>query len=88
VAAAFLSGLMAERGLARAWAGRLAALIAADLTVFVFGVTWLGAVTGMAKAVVLGFVPFVVGDALKVIVAWGVLEGVSLAARRREKPAG
>ncbi|HUJ74456.1 MAG TPA: biotin transporter BioY [bacterium] len=87
-AAAFLSGLLAERGLARSWAGRLATLVSADLAVFVLGVTWLGAFTGMARAVVLGFVPFVVGDALKVAVAWGVLEGVSLAARHREKPAG
>jgi len=85
VAAAFLAGVLAERGLARGWAGRLATLIAADLVVFLFGVTWLGAFTrDMAKAVMLGFVPFVIGDALKIAVAWGVLEGVSLAARRRE----
>ncbi len=81
VAAAFLAGLLSERGLARAWAGRLAALVVADLTVFVFGVAWLGAFTGFGKAVVLGFTPFVVGDALKVAVAWGVLEGASLFTR-------
>jgi len=85
VAAAFLAGVLAERGLARGWAGRLATLIAADLVVFLFGVTWLGAFTrDLFRSVMLGFVPFVIGDALKIAVAWGVLEGVSLAARRRE----
>jgi len=87
VAAAFLAGFMVERGLARRWAGRLLTLVAADVAVFVFGVIWLGAFTGLAKAVVLGFVPFVIGDALKIAVAWGVLEGADLTARRREKPA-
>ena len=81
VAAAFAAGFLVERGLARRWAGRLVTLVAADLAVFVFGVTWLGAFIGPAKAVTLGFLPFVVGDALKIAVAWGVLEGASLWAR-------
>jgi len=84
VAAAFVAGLLCERGLARGWAGRLAALVIADLTVFVFGVAWLGAVTGLDKAVVLGFVPFVVGDALKIAVAWCLLEGAAMFARGKE----
>lgn len=83
VAAAFAAGFLVERGLARRWAGRLVTLLAADLTVFVFGVIWLGAFTGLAKAVTLGFVPFIVGDALKIAVAWGILEGVSQALRAR-----
>ena len=87
VAAAFLAGLLSEHVLGRVSAGRLVTLVAADLAVFVFGVAWLGAFTGMTRAVVLGFVPFVIGDALKVAVAWGILEGVSLFARPREKPA-
>jgi len=87
VAAALVAGLLSERRPGRSWLGRLLTLAAADIVVFVFGVTWLGAFTGMARAVVLGFVPFVVGDALKIAVAWGILEGVSLVGRRREEPA-
>ena len=87
VAAALVAGLLSERRPGRSWLGRLLTLAAADIVVFVFGVTWLGAFTGMARAVVLGFVPFVVGDALKIAVAWGILEGVSLFGRRRETPA-
>jgi len=87
VAAALVAGLLSERRPGRSWPGRLLTLAAADIVVFVFGVTWLGAFTGMARAVVLGFVPFVVGDALKIAVAWGILEGVSLVGRRGEKPA-
>ena len=87
VAAALVAGLLSERRPGNSWMGRLLTLAAADIVVFVFGVTWLGAFTGMARAVVLGFVPFVVGDALKIAVAWGILEGVSLFGRRGEKPA-
>jgi len=87
VAAALVAGLLSERRPGSSWMGRLLTLAAADLAVFAFGVTWLGAFTGMARAVVLGFVPFVVGDALKIAVAWGILEGVSLFGRRRGKPA-
>jgi len=87
VAAALVAGLLSERRPGNSWMGRLLTLAAADLAVFAFGVTWLGAFTGMARAVVLGFVPFVVGDALKIAVAWGILEGVSLFGRRRGKPA-
>jgi biotin transport system substrate-specific component len=83
VAAAFAAGALVERGLARRWAGRLATLVAADLVVFVFGVTWLAAFTGLGKALALGFVPFVAGDALKIAVAWGILEGASLVLRAR-----
>lgn len=82
VAAAFAAGLLAERGLTTKPAGLLLTLIAADLVVFLFGVPWLGAFTGPGTAVVLGFVPFVVGDALKIAAAWGILMGAALVTTR------
>jgi biotin transport system substrate-specific component len=63
-------------------AGLLLTLIAADLAVFLFGVPWLGAFTGAGKAVALGFVPFVVGDALKIAAAWSILIGAALVTTR------
>jgi biotin transport system substrate-specific component len=73
VAAAFVVGLGVERGAARRWPGRLAVLVAGSMTLYVPGVIWLGAFTGIDTAVTLGFMPFVVGDALKVVAGWALL---------------
>jgi biotin transport system substrate-specific component len=82
VAAAFVAGLLSERGLAKSPAGLLLTLIAADLAVFIPGVIWLGAFTGAGKAVSLGFVPFVAGDALKIAAAWSILTAAALVTSR------
>ena len=88
VAAALVAGLFAERGLTTKPLGLLLTLIAADLVVFIPGVVWLGAFTGPAKAVTLGFVPFVAGDALKIAAAWSILVAAALVtARVREQGA-
>ena len=86
VAAALVDGLFAERGLTTKPAGLLLTLIAADLLVFVPGVAWLSFFTGAGKALALGFVPFIVGDALKVAAAWSVLMAAALfTSRLRER---
>ena len=82
VASAFVAGLLSERRVAMRPAGLLLSLVAADLVVFLFGVTWLGALTGLEKAVALGFVPFVIGDALKIAAAWSILTAVALVTSR------
>jgi biotin transport system substrate-specific component len=82
VAAALVAGLFAERGLTLKPAGLLLTLIAADLAIFIPGVAWLGFFTGAGKAVALGFVPFVVGDALKIAAAWSILMGAALVTSR------
>jgi biotin transport system substrate-specific component len=78
VAAAFIVGLFAERGAARSWLGTLVMLIVGNLVLYVPGVIWLGAYTGMDRAVSLGFLPFVVGDLLKTAAGWGLLSGLAL----------
>jgi biotin transport system substrate-specific component len=82
LAAAFVTGLLAERGVARRWFGALVVLVAGNIVIYIPGVIWLGAYTGMAKAVALGFVPFAVGDALKTAAGWGFLSAAALAASR------
>ena len=82
VASAFVAGLLSERRVAMRPAGLLLSLVAADLVVFLFGVTWLAAFTGLEKAVALGFVPFVIGDALKIAAAWSILTAVALVTSR------
>jgi biotin transport system substrate-specific component len=78
VIAAFVVGLLVERGAARSWLAAFAALAAGTVLVYVPGVLWLGAFTGADKAFALGVSPFLIGDALKIIVGCGVICGISL----------
>lgn len=78
--AAFLTGLLAERG----WMGRLplaaAALLIGTAAVYAAGLPWLGAFVGARSAVPLGLLPFIPGDLIKVGIASILLR---LAARWR-----
>jgi biotin transport system substrate-specific component len=82
VAAAFITGLLAERGATRRWIGSLAALVAGNLAVYAPGLLWLSAWTGPDRALALGFAPYLVGDALKCICGAAALAGISLVSRR------
>ena len=69
-AAAFLIGAISEKGRGKI-AIDLAAMIAGSLVIYLFGVAWLKAVTGMSlfKAVSVGMLPFLPGDAVKIAAA-------------------
>ena len=82
LAAAYLAGLLAERGALRSWPGTLLTLVLGNVILYIPGVIWLGAYTGMDKAVSFGLLPFLAGDALKIAAGWGLLSGVAAA---REK---
>ena len=73
VAAAFVAGRLVERGLTVKPAGLLLTLFTADLVVYIPGLAWLAVFIGANKAFALGFLPFVVGDALKIVAAWSLL---------------
>ncbi len=86
VASAFVAGLLSERKVTAKPAGLLITLVAADLVVFVLGLAWLSVFTGVGRAAALGFVPFIVGDALKIAAAWSILMAAGLVtARIRER---
>lgn len=78
VAAVWLTGFLVELRLAAKLPGALLVIIMGLLVPYIPGVAWLGVSVGLEKAVVLGFVPFVIGDALKVVVAVGVLAGANI----------
>ena len=78
VAAVWLTGFLVELKLASKLPGALLVTILGLLVPYVSGVAWLGVSVGFQKAVMLGFVPFVIGDALKVVVAVGVLAGANI----------
>jgi len=84
VAMAFLAGLAVERGLARGFPSTLVAVLAVSAMVYVPGVLWLTTVTplDLSGAVARGMTPFLLGDAVKALIAalavtgaWSALRG-------------
>lgn len=69
--AAYVTGLLLDRGLAASYAGRWAAVFLGTATVFAGGAWWLTAGFGMSAghALAVGVVPFLIGDVLKVSLA-------------------
>jgi biotin transport system substrate-specific component len=69
VAAAYLVGRLAEGGLDRRFRSALLVLLAGEAVIYLFGVTWLGFFIGFQKALAAGLLPFVIGDAVKLVAA-------------------
>lgn len=69
VLAAFVVGWLAERGLDRHVAGTLFAMALGNVAIYALGLLWLARFVGADRAVPLGLVPFLVGDALKIVLA-------------------
>lgn len=72
--AAFLTGALAERGWDRRFATAAAAMALGSAVVLLGGWAWLAVVTGSASAAFrLGVLPFLAGDAVKILLAAGLL---------------
>jgi biotin transport system substrate-specific component len=73
IAAAWVVGYLAERGKDRAIDSALPAFLAGSTIIYVFGVTWLlasvGSISTLDQALRIGFFPFVIGDAVKILAA-------------------
>ena len=69
-AAAYLIGVLSQRG-RRTVVADVLAMIAGTLVIYVFGVAWLQVITGMSisKAIAIGMLPFLIGDAIKIAAA-------------------
>ena len=83
--AAFVVGFLAERGLDRRFLTSVIAMLAGTLIIYALGVGWLAAILhiGLSKAFVLGMLPFIPGDLLKVVIAalllptaWSIVRAV------------
>ena len=76
VAAAFLVGWLAERGWDRRFGTTLAAMTLGNLVIYGVGAVWLAVfVGGLSRAWSLGVLPFLPGDALKIVLAAVLLPG-------------
>jgi biotin transport system substrate-specific component len=74
VAAAFAIGWLAERGLERNVRTSIIPFLIGTIIIYAFGVLWLSVVLGsFSRAVLLGVVPFLFGDMIKLIAAALVL---------------
>jgi len=90
IALAFIVGIAADRGWSRSFARLFAAMVVADIAVFVLGfvwLTWFAALSsgasglGAATAFSAGVAPFLLADLLKIVLAalavpavWGLVE--------------
>jgi biotin transport system substrate-specific component len=70
IAAAYVIGLLAERGLERSVRTSFLPFLVGTLIIYACGVTWLAVVLGsFGKAVTLGMLPFIIGDIIKLVAA-------------------
>ena len=71
--AAVTLGFLAERGFGRTILSTAVAMLIGTATIYIFGVAWLSMMIGFEKAVMHGVMPFLYGDALKAVVAAGLM---------------
>jgi biotin transport system substrate-specific component len=70
VAAAYVIGLLAERGLERNVRTSLIPFLIGTAIIYMFGVSWLAVVLGsFSDAITFGLLPFLIGDAIKLVAA-------------------
>ena len=69
VAAAFVIGLLAQRGMDRSILRTALAMVVGTLVIYLFGYAWLASLIGMEKAFLFGIQPYLWGDAMKLVVA-------------------
>lgn len=71
--AAYVTGVLFDRGLWASFTGRLVAIALGTVVVFLGGAAWLAPFVGsFSKALAVGIAPYLIGDAVKTIVAAGL----------------
>ena len=85
VLAAILVGWLARRGLDRSVPGTVGIMVLGNLVIYAIGVSWLAnsLAVDLPRALELGAWPFLVGDALKIALAAGLLPAAWWLARDR-----
>lgn len=94
VVAAYAIGALCERGLERSVRTSLIPFLAGTLIIYACGVAWLSIVVGgIGKAVALGMLPFLPGDAIKLVAAalalpaaWRLLDASAATHHETNKP--
>lgn len=86
VAAAALCGYLAQRGADRSVTGSLPAMVAGEVVIYAFGLTWLAVAAHLSASATIaeGLTPFLVGDAIKAAIAAGLLPAAWRLAGRKQ----
>ena len=71
--AAYVTGLAAEKGMDRKILTNFIVMAIGNSVIYVFGAFWLSLFVGFNKALVLGVLPFIPGDLIKIIFAVSIL---------------
>jgi biotin transport system substrate-specific component len=81
--AAFVTGWLVERGAGGKFLNLLGGLMAGEIVIFSFGCAWLAAPLhlGWSKAFIAGVVPFLPGDAIKMLLVIAAVRGMEFARR-------
>lgn len=69
---AYVVGYLAERGWDRSWGRSFLAMVLGEIVLYAVALPWLGLFVGMHRVLALGFLPFISGDALKMMIAGGL----------------
>ncbi len=78
VVAAWVVGLLCERGLDRRLHTSVLAMAIGNFVIYLFGASWLSGFVGFQAALVQGVLPFLVGDAVKIALAAAAMPGAWL----------
>lgn len=73
VFAAFVVGLLAERGWDRHALTTALAMLIGNLVIYTVGVAWLSTLIGLEAAITNGVIPFLIGDIIKIVLATALL---------------
>ena len=71
--AAIAMGYLAERGMGRSVISTALAMVVGTLVIYLMGASWLASFIGVEAAISAGVLPFLYGDAVKLIVAAGLM---------------
>ncbi len=73
IAAAYIVGLLAERGWDRRVRTTVLAMVLGNVVIYAFGLAWLSCLPAVGNVLREGLYPFIVGDLLKIALAAAVL---------------
>ena len=82
--AATAMGYLAERGIGRTVVSTIAAMVIGNCVIYLCGALWLANFIGFAQAIAAGVLPFLYGDALKLVVAAGLMPWAWRAGRSKK----
>ena len=71
--AAMAMGYLAERGMGRTVVSTIAAMVIGNCVIYLCGALWLANFIGFGQAIAAGVLPFLYGDALKLVIAAGLM---------------